>query len=155
MIVCFSEKIHLYTLMKRSCGFDKDMQTYIKIVKFPRTKIKIKTRQIQVLTVTSVDSRSNCDNLEQRCVKDSKRYLTGTFQIVASLYAALLSTHLQQRVNPCLCVYAKRFCPYSVRYLSDSSPLHARLPSGEENPKKPVETLSDRLQTAIRAIKKG
>ncbi|KAA6328456.1 hypothetical protein EZS27_022658 [termite gut metagenome] len=30
------------------------------------------------------------------------------------------------RVNPFLYVYAKRFCPYSVRFLSDTSPIHVR-----------------------------
>jgi hypothetical protein len=58
-------------------------------------------------------------------------------------------------VNPFLYVYAKRFCPYSVRFLSDTSPIYDRLPSGEGNPKKPVKTLLDRLKTAKRTIKKG
>jgi hypothetical protein len=55
---------------------------------------------------------------------------------------------LHQRVNPFLCVYAKRFCPYSVRFMSDTSPIPARLPSGEKYPKKPLETLWNGLRTA-------
>jgi hypothetical protein len=42
------------------------------------------------------------------------------------------------------------FSPIHVRYLSDSSPIYARFPSGYICPKKPPEYASDCLQTAKR-----
>ncbi|KAA6339934.1 hypothetical protein EZS27_012174 [termite gut metagenome] len=63
-------------------------------------------------------------------------------------------SHLYNYLNITCIRHAKRFPPIFVRYMSDSSPFYARLPSGEGCPMKPVKTAWSRSRTAWQVLRK-